>query len=103
MKTEIQTMFARRKAGTTNEVEFIWMTTKIVKTTYDAKRERTVDQRIVRSHTAQYPATVVSYDGRRLHIFENPITPVEKLKMQAMSRIPNFKVQPQGSEQPKGS
>jgi hypothetical protein len=95
MKTELQNLFARPKAGTggtKTEVEFVWMTTKTVRTTYAAKRERTPDQRIVRSATSRYPAHVVSYDGRKLHVFENAVTPIEKLRMQAMSRIPNFKV-----------
>ena len=86
MTTEIQTLYARRKAGTQNEIEYIWKTVKIVKTTYDAKRERNVNQRIVRVATpkSKYPATVVGFDGRRLHVFENPITPIEVLKAHAL-------------------
>ena len=92
MKTEIQTLFARVKPGTINpstvldaELEFIWITTACVVNTYDAKRQRTPDQRIVRKATGKYPATVVDLQGRRLHVFENPIIPSTK-----SGRTPSF-------------
>ena len=94
MKTEIQTLFARVKPGTINpstvldaELEFIWITTACVVNTYDAKRQRTPDQRIVRKATGKYPATVVDLQGRRLHVFENPINPINEVRENALFRF----------------
>ena len=81
MKTEIQSLFARRNPDFS--ITYVWITTKTVRTLYDAKRERTHDQRIVRKATGRYPGHVVSHDKRSLHVFENAITPYETLKMQA--------------------
>lgn len=95
MKTEIQTLFAVPTPGKLlSEIQdadfgFRWITTKIVGTTYDAKRERTPDQRIVRKATSRYPATVGmgSVDRRWLHVFENAITPIAQLRADAITRL----------------
>lgn len=85
--TEIQTLFARKNAYRPNETEVVWVTTKKVANVYEARKQRTPDQRIVRNHTSMFPATVVSHDGRRLHVFDNPITPYATVKAEAIRKL----------------
>jgi len=84
--TEIQTLFAV-KDPRTGQIKFRWVTSMKVTNLHEAKRMRTPNQRIVRTHTSTHPGHVVSYDGRSLHIFENPITPIEDLKEMILNRL----------------
>jgi hypothetical protein len=103
-KTEIQTLMTRigseyirthgfdPKTQKVSDVpesawEFFWSTSKVVANLYEARRERTPDQRIVRKATAKFPATIVDKVTRvGYHVFDNPVTPIAEIRAAALSR-----------------
>ncbi len=68
-------------------LEFFWETTKRVANVYEAKRERTPDQRIVRRGTTMYPGmTMDKRTGVVYHVFEQAVTPVDQIKAALLAR-----------------